>query len=112
MIPRLKYLLLDIESAEQPIITRNPDTAWERINKVCKAHKLPQAGLHGLRRSFASLCYHLGLSERETMELGGWSDAQTMHKIYIHLAQKDRIKASEKLTNFFTIADNNAEADK
>jgi integrase len=57
---------------------------------------------HGLRHSFASLCYHLGISERQLMQWGGWADYQTMHKIYIRLAASDESKAAEQLTGFFT----------
>jgi len=77
------------------------NTIRDNINRTCENIGLPRVGVHGLRHSFASLCYHLGLSERETMELGGWSDANTMRKIYIHLAQKDRHHAQAKLKSFF-----------
>jgi len=99
LIPRLN---------EVERIPCHPNTIRVNINRICKKIGLPEVGTHGLRRSFASLCYHLGLSERETMELGGWSDANTMREIYIHLAQKDKEKASKKLANFFDSAYKNA----
>ena len=58
-------------------------------------------GVHGLRHSFASLAFHLGLTEQETMELGGWSDYNTMRKIYTHLAAADRLKSQNKMAAFF-----------
>ena len=58
-------------------------------------------GNHGLRHSFASLGYHLGISERQLMELGGWSDYQTMHKIYIRVAQSSEEAAKNKISEFF-----------
>ena len=35
------------------------------------------------------------------MKLGGWSDIQTMRKIYTHIAEKDMIRAEDKLQKFF-----------
>lgn len=87
-IPRLKEL---IEQSDTPsdefYITMSTNNLHTAINRVCDSANLPRVGCHGLRRSFASLCYYLGLSERETMREGGWSDIQTMHKRYIKLAE-------------------------
>lgn len=99
MIPRLKYLIASTKSGH--LVEMNPDVLRNRINRCCMKRGLPKVGIHGLRHSFASLAYHLGLSEQQTMELGGWSDATTMRKIYTHLAQKDRAKAINKMTSFY-----------
>ena len=56
---------------------------------------------HDLRRTFASLCWSCGISERVTMELGGWNDPSVMHKIYIKLAQRDRRGAVDALKDFY-----------
>ena len=104
MIPRLKVLLVLARESESPIIDKHPHTIWKHVNKACVNAELPEVGIQGLRRSFASLCYYLGLSERETMELGGWSDAETMRKIYIHLAKNAKVKAENKVSEFFNNA--------
>ena len=83
------------------IYNANPTTLYWKINTICEANGLPKVGVHGLRHSFASLAFHLGLSEQETMELGGWADYNTMRKIYTHLAQADRLKGHNKLAAFF-----------
>ena len=83
------------------IYDANPTTLYWRINTICKNNGLPAVGVHGLRHSFASLAYHLGLSAQETMELGGWADSDTMLKIYTHLAQADRLKSQNKIAAFF-----------
>ena len=36
------------------------------------------------------------------MEIGGWADDGTMHKIYTHLAQKDIAKRAQDFRNFFS----------
>lgn len=83
------------------IYSANPTTLYWRINTICKNNGLPEVGVHGLRHSFASLAYHLGLSAQETMELGGWADSDTMLKIYTHLAHVDRLKGQNKIAAFF-----------
>ena len=84
------------------IYTGNANTLYNQVNRLCRENALPEVGVHGLRHSFASLAFHLGLTEQETMELGGWSDYNTMRKIYTHLAQADRLKGHNKLAAFFS----------
>lgn len=89
-IPRLKQLLAESDTAPGEFyITMSTNNLHTAINRVCDSADLPHVGCHGLRRSFASLCYYLGISERETMRDGGWSDIKTMHKHYIKLAEAD-----------------------
>lgn len=101
MIPALYDALLKVENKAGNVVTCNPNTIWAQVNRTCRSLGFPEVGVHGLRHSFASLAYHLGLSERETMELGGWSDISTMQRIYTHIAQKDRLAAKNKLAAFF-----------
>lgn len=101
MIPSLHAALSACPQKSGLLVTCNPRLIWRRINRVCEDLGLPSVGIHGLRHSFASLSYHLGLSERETMDLGGWADTKTMHGIYTHLAASARLKAENKLTGFF-----------
>lgn len=103
LIPRLKELRKELieKDALASAIPEHPEAARKRLHTICRNNNLPIVGLHELRHSFASLCYHLGLSEMETMELGGWSNPGTMRKIYTHLAEKDRMEARKKLTDFF-----------
>ena len=79
----------------------SPSSLCHPLNTVCRNNGLPEVGLHGLRHSYASLCYHLGLSEKQTMAYGGWSDPSVMRKIYTHLADADNKSAEDKLRNFF-----------
>lgn len=90
------------------VVTCNPNTIWSRINRICERNALPKVGVHGLRHSFASLAYHLGVPEKIAMEIGGWSDNQTMRKIYTHVAKSDMERYETKLTEFFKNANENA----
>lgn len=99
MVDRLLELIPD--AGEDYIITQSGELLKNQINRICRKNNLPEVGLHGLRRSFASLAYHLGWNERTTMEVGGWSDSGTVHKFYIKLAGQDVNENIEKMKEFF-----------
>lgn len=99
IIPRLSELVRGL--APGPVVTVRAETIRRHINKVCRENNLPEVGWHKLRHSFVSLAYHLGLSELETMKLGGYSDISTMRKIYTHLAKSDEMDSINKLKDFF-----------
>ena len=107
MIPRLQQLIP--ESGK--VVTVPRSTLNRRIVQICTAAGLPPCSPHDLRRSFASLGYHLKWSERSIMLLGGWSNPDTVHKIYVKLAQKDvnaDIKAMRDYYGFTTEASSNS----
>ena len=96
------YAALDaVEEKTGLVIRCHYQTPYKQIQAICSRAGLPLVGLHGLRHSFASLCYSLGLNEMTCMTLGGWSDFQTMRKIYTHLAESDLAKGANRFTAFF-----------
>lgn len=102
MIPRLAELIAAYAGEpDEPYISCYANTIWAQINTICSASGLPKVGVHGLRRSFASLAYHLGWSERQTMRVGGWSDFKTVHNIYIKLSEADVAKDIQKMAQFY-----------
>ena len=98
VIPRLDTL---IEGKQGRLVTTHPNTLRSQINAICKKADLPLVGFHGLRHSFASLAYHLGWSEMTTMKEGGWSNTQTVHNIYTHLATQDQNADIERMKAFY-----------
>ena len=100
VIPRLLEILQDHNGDICPL----GDGVRRQINRICAANDLPEVGLHGLRRSFASLAYHLGWSEQETMRNGGWSDWKTVHDFYLRLSEKDLSKAAKKMCRFYSVS--------
>lgn len=108
MIPELMELLRKAKAEGKPAVAGSPNSLYEQINRVCEQNGLPMVGIHGMRHSFASLGYHLGIPEQEMMELGGWSDTTTMHKIYTHIARADRLKSENKMAGFYKNANQNA----
>lgn len=101
MIPELYDLLSAVEDKQGKVVTRMPNKLWYDINKVCRDNRLPEVGCHGLRHSFASLAYHLGMPEMVAMEIGGWSDYTTMRNIYTHIAATDIKRHANVMADFY-----------
>ena len=103
IVPRLLECLEAVPEADRTgaVVKCHPNTLNEAVNRICDSAALPHVALHGLRHAFASLCYSLGLSEMQCMRLGGWSDYQTMRRIYTHLGAADNKEAEDKLVEFF-----------
>lgn len=102
MIPRLLELLEQKRGDDKDkLVDVASYTMCRRIDKICRENDLPEVGTHGMRHTFASLGYHLKLSEREVCDIGGWKDTTVVHKIYTHLAKIDRLKAQNTMTRFY-----------
>lgn len=108
MMDELYDALNACENKTGKVYNGHPNVICQQINRVCKANSLPCVGTHGLRHSFASLAYHLGMPEKIAMQIGGWSDRDTMSKIYTHLAQADIGKYETKMTDFYRNISENA----
>ena len=108
MIPQLKDAVIRSGKTSGPVWDGTPCGLYRTMEDVCKQLDIPNVGAHGLRHSFASLAYHLGMSELEAMEIGGWSDYHTMRNIYTHLSSIDRKKAENKMAAFYKNANENA----
>lgn len=102
MIPRLTELVKQGNGKKTDyLVTCHLNTIWRTVNNICRKNNLPEIGCHGLRHSFVSLAYHLGWSEMATMQIAGYSDFQTMRKIYTHLADADKKQAISSMRQFF-----------
>ena len=103
MIPRLTELIKEHKGAKTDyLVTAYPNSIYKEVNAICDEHNLPQVGVHGLRHSFVSLAYHLGWSELTTMQIAGYSDYNTMKKIYTHLADADKKANVKSMSAFFS----------
>ena len=98
VIPRLNDL---IEGKSGKLVTGNPNTLWRQINRVCAENNLPQTGVHGLRHSYISLCFHLGWDMQTVMYQGGYSNMQTVNDVYRHLSVKDANDDINRMKDFF-----------
>ena len=103
LIPRLTEAVREnMGDPEDRIVHGNPNQIWAQINAVCDQAGLPRVGVHGLRHSFASLAYYLGIPEKVAMEIGGWKDSKTMHDIYTHIAQQDIADRAKEIRAFYS----------
>ena len=101
MIPELLAAIQRDRKPSGPVLDITQNSLRCAIKKICRENDLPDVGVHGLRHSFASLAYHLQVPERIAMEIGGWADATTMHKIYTHIAQADIQRYQTAMTDFY-----------
>jgi len=101
MIPELKTALQAVTAKEGYLTTVHGATLYKHAKEICESAGIPVVGIHGLRHSFASLCYSLNVPEKVTQQLGGWSDYRTVMTIYTHLAKKDIAKYTEDIKQFF-----------
>ena len=100
LIPEL-HTALEEKRDTEPLMPCDEALLRKRINEVCKKAGLPEVSIHGLRHSFASLAYHLSVPTRITMEIGGWSNEQTVMRIYTHIAQSDIDRYTAGFREFF-----------
>lgn len=107
IIPPLRNALERTEQTGEYVVKQKPTAIFTRINSACVRNGLPEVGLHGLRHSFASLAYHLDMPEKVAMQIGGWADNQTMHKIYTHISQTKVTSAAQAFTDFFAPSEEN-----
>jgi len=105
MIPELAAALERDRQPSGPVMPQDQGTLRRAIRRVCDENDLPYIGVHGLRHSFASLAYHLQIPEKIAMEIGGWADATTMHKIYTHIAKSDIERYQTAMTRFYSSDD-------
>lgn len=101
LIPQLRSAVEAADKKSEYVVTCNPNTIWSATNRACRKAGLPEIGAHGLRRSFASLAYHLNLPEEVTMKAGGWSDIYTMRKIYTKISERDIKDQGQIYESFF-----------
>lgn len=106
MMPELVSALERDRRPTGSVMLYGQNSLRRAIQKVCRQKGLPIVGIHGLRHSFASLAYHLQIPEKIAMEIGGWADASTMHKIYTHIAKSDITRYQTAMTNFYAAAAN------
>ena len=102
LIPQLKEALEAVKDKSGLVVKTYPNALLDDVKRACNRAGVTEVTNHGLRHSFASLCYFLGIPERQTMKWGGWSDYMTMHKVYIRLAAVAETDAKKTFVSFFT----------
>ena len=101
MIPQLTKALEAVENKTGKVVTIYHTSLNLDIQRACKRAGVTVITYHGLRHSFASLCFHLGIQMEQIMRWGGWSNDATLKKIYIHLAASAEDENKAAFTGFF-----------
>lgn len=101
IIPPLLEALDEVDNKTGTVVKFKADYVLNHVKQTCQSAGITVVDLHGLRHSFASLAYHLGIPEMIAAEIGGWDDLTTMHNIYTHIAQSDIAKRSQDFQNYF-----------
>ena len=102
MIPQLRKALTAVKKKEGLVCTITPSVLLRDVKRACERAGVTVCSCHDLRRSFASLCYHLNISERQMMSWGGWASPDVMNRVYVKLAAADQAVAKNTVESFFT----------
>ena len=82
-----------------------PDVYQYRLSvlarRYCREAGVTECTYHDLRRTFASLCYFKHLPEKLILEMGGWSDNQMIHRVYVKLYDSERQKGKGLLWDYY-----------
>lgn len=100
IIPRLLELAESHDHSDT-IVSITPNWLYKSINAVCRKNDLPEIGIHGLRHTFASICFYQGVPEKAVMDMGGWSNPAVLREIYTHLSARQKNAYIDKLSGFF-----------
>lgn len=105
MIPQLKDALTAVKSKTGKVANISGSSLLDDVKRACERAGVTVVTNHGLRHSFASLCYFLEIPDRQIQEWGGWKDKATLHRIYIRLAASMQTSSADKFTQFFNKKD-------
>lgn len=94
IIPRLREIIYDRPDVSKATLNRD-------LHMICEENGLQHLSCHSLRISFASLCYSKGVPERVCMQIGGWSNLQVMHAVYVRISDEDMMKYTKLLADTF-----------
>lgn len=105
-IPRTLSELLDKNTGESqaPIVTISQKAIRLRLHKLCRLNNIPIIRIHDLRHINASVMLFLDIPQKYAMERGGWTDIQTMDKIYQFTFEDEKKAVDDKINNFFDAA--------
>lgn len=99
VIPRLLTLVKAMPDGK--LCAASPNNMTHPLNVVLKQNDLPEVGLHGLRHTYASLCFFLRIPSRVVQLWGGWANSSVVDSVYTHLARKDEADALTKMEDFY-----------
>ena len=101
MIPQLKTALTQAKNKTGKVAEIGATTLLDDVRRTCRRAGVTECTTHDLRRSFASLCFYLGIPSKQIQEWGGWKNDAVLNKIYIKISTAMKTESKEKFTKFF-----------
>ena len=106
VIPILYDELIEALSAVEDktgyVVSLTEMQLYKAVNNVCKANGFPEVGCHGLRHSYASALFYMGIPTDFVQKWGGWIELETMKKIYTHVTDDHADQQAELIRQKFT----------
>ena len=101
LIPQLLTALKNAKQKTGKVADIGAGTLLDDVKRSCERANVTICTTHDLRRSFASLCFYLGIPSKQIQEWGGWKDDNVLNKVYIKLSASMKTESKDKVTNFF-----------
>lgn len=101
MIPQLHDALEAVSDKTGDVVTLKGSSILDDVKRACRRAGVTEVTTHGLRHSFASLCYYLQIPEKQIQEWGGWKNSTTLQRIYIRLSAASKTENQNKFSAFF-----------
>lgn len=101
LVPQLRDALEAVPEKTGKVVKERPNSVYRRANQICECLGLPLVGQHGLRHSYASLCFFLNVPVKATCATGGWKNDKIVTEIYTHLSKKYIDSQLSKMLAFF-----------
>ena len=92
-----KFLLPSKDRPYLPYTAQTMKRAWERMNKTVNLYGKTA---HCFRHTFATIGQR-SISTKTMQVIGGWSDAQTLNKVYTHTQAEDIELAREQMAKMY-----------
>lgn len=101
ILPQLRQAVESSSREGEYAVTCYPNSINVVVQRICKGIGIPTCTTHGLRKTFASMMLvDLKQPEAIVMQIGGWSDPQTMRKIYTQVSTENTQKAGAQFSTF------------
>ena len=101
MIPQLHDALAAVSNKTGQVVTHRGGSLLDDIKRACTKAGITVVSNHGLRHSFASLCFFLNIPLKQIQEWGGWKDSAVLTRIYIRLSATMKTENQKSFTKFF-----------
>ena len=102
--PRITALIRESNcKPDDYLVDTAKNAVYSFVNRVCRELGFPEIGVHGLRHTFASVCWARGIPMETCMLYGGWSTDKTVRNVYQHLDEAVVNQHTLQLAEAFTI---------